>query len=551
MSVTIRHSNNVPTPPPPLRFCKIVALQTRNKLSRLLDDIRAKLLCIESEDGVSYHKIVSEENTVYILEKKPTFEPRRSAPVISSAASLASSAAGAAAPSSPTGRIRSLARQRFQERKQALATHDGSTETLPAPGASDDTSDSDDSLSFAGSCDEADGNDDGGAVLPHDLAVDSTESAVDNDPALQQALLASVASDADDRDRRTGFGGRAQSPGDDSAMQEALLASYAVDAIDNTHSDATDEKAHAPPRRSPQPVRGDPSTPSTRPVESTSAVPPAAPEPEAPIDTDARSESVAAPRDDPLTENAMSPPMSIHQPTPSLAEATPDSRTPPTTVDTTVDRGQTVHRPGVGATSFGQGSNRMASAYGSAAAAAAPSVEPYTESSSESEAELVEVPSIDIDPVFDNTKSPSAPRATVSSGVMASTALTTIGVMLPTSPDQPTELDAVSPVSVHTDGDESGDEMVTDAADNGASAMDASEAIDVTEEFSFDDELAGGITVGDVVSGAASTSSAAAALVREQYDLDIEAKRAAQAAAGVTAGMMAETQALLRLFGVP
>ena len=63
--------------------------------------------------------------------------------------------------------------------------------------------------------------------------------------------------------------------------------------------------------------------------------------------------------------------------------------------------------------------------------------------------------------------------------------------------------------------------------------------------------LAAGITVRDVVSGVTGAAAAAAAVAREQYEIELEAKRAASAAAGVTSSMMSETQALLRLFGLP
>ena len=43
----------------------------RNRVSRLLDDVRAKLLTVDSDTGVSYHKIVSEANTVCVTNNHP------------------------------------------------------------------------------------------------------------------------------------------------------------------------------------------------------------------------------------------------------------------------------------------------------------------------------------------------------------------------------------------------------------------------------------------------------------------------------------------------
>lgn len=50
-------------------------LKKRNRTTQMLEDVRAKLLCVNSDDGVLFHKIVSESNSVYILEKKPPARP--------------------------------------------------------------------------------------------------------------------------------------------------------------------------------------------------------------------------------------------------------------------------------------------------------------------------------------------------------------------------------------------------------------------------------------------------------------------------------------------
>lgn len=42
----------------------------KSKLAKKLDDIRAALLQCDTIDGTAVHKIVSEDNTVYILEER-------------------------------------------------------------------------------------------------------------------------------------------------------------------------------------------------------------------------------------------------------------------------------------------------------------------------------------------------------------------------------------------------------------------------------------------------------------------------------------------------
>lgn len=120
---------------------QIAALQTRNIISRLLDEVRAKLLVIDSESGVSYHKIVSEANTVYVLEKQPHQSLVDSAETSFAAAPSAVIGESTAGPNlqSQNQSICNIALQRFQERKRKV--HRG------VEHATEDMSDSE-SLSF-------------------------------------------------------------------------------------------------------------------------------------------------------------------------------------------------------------------------------------------------------------------------------------------------------------------------------------------------------------------------------------------------------------------
>lgn len=436
---------------------QVAALRTRNRLSRLLDDIRAKLLCIESENGVSYHKIVSEENTVYVLEKKSV-----TAPTENKDRSDSEHAATLSPPTSPTKVLRGIARQRFQFRKQM------GSEKLEAD-CNCGSEDSDDSLSFAGSC----------------------------DGSIHEAQSANET-------RRTGLDDSATLDGDDDHnLQDAIFASLHASTVNN--SEGPDFGA------------------STRKVE---------------VEVD---HHVCDDRVGPnsllltLDETELNPTRHVHvghTTTPIVVDNTSESRKsekPAGPIESTLGGSFRIESP----SAHTEGAKSLDIECRDKIAHLVDEQQTTSTLDAHEEAEMVS----------DTTPQTCMEVEEVSSDVKTQSPCHSPGEIQPRQP-RPME----SEPRVQNDGEAT---LIGEVVNETQKHENDHEAIDMIEELASTDELAEGITVHDVVTGAATAASASAALVREQYGLEIEAKRAAQAAAGVSAGMMAETQALLRLFGLP
>eukprot|EP00038_Savillea_parva_P020752 m.32361 g.32361 ORF g.32361 m.32361 type:complete len:1041 (-) comp4884_c0_seq1:1134-4256(-) len=532
---------------------QVTALKTRNKLSRLLDDIRSKLLCIDSDNGISYHKIVSEENTVYILEKRP--EPERpSLPIGTDGTAAASSTASP--PASPTKVLRGIARRRFRERKQEAATSSQSThregeggiDTVDADASSTVVSD-DDSLSFAGSSVAPSDNEDetehepdvdaAGMAAPTGIEAGETLAttvANDMDVGLQEALLASVGSAAGYVDAHT----------QDAVTHVLANVQPTMSHADKkSHVDGMEVDTPMAPHDVAQPLVNDVIAPnhgawqqrleterhdsgaSVQPTHETAAA--------LTIQHEAASPSRATASATVVADNTTRP---IPSSTPTEA-LTATSAAVESTCATHVTPPQFTRVTGP--------SSRQDDA-----AHPPGTVDVSSSSSDEDDEELVEVPVIRpaLEPEMTTATGHRARaqvpsiESTLESGVSFNHVNNVNTAPVPSVTEEQTDDKRHDDVSTSPE--------MTDRVDGSRKHDDHDiDNVDMTEDMLSDEEIAHGITVKDITSGNTSAASASAALVQERYGLDVEAKKAAQAAAGVTAGMMAETQALLRMFGLP